>query len=380
MKVNGSKAVYRFVIKPNTANDPRSIGYLSDAHSLGIHQVQQIQCQDLYLLCGTISEQQTQKLADQLLHDPVTQSVETTVLNTPEINVEEKAPSSSKIIEVALRPGVTDPVAEQILRSARILGITTINAASTGLRFVVKGQDLSDSLLKELAKRLLSNSVIQYYTLGPISPSFAEAAGGSDLVERFNFREMDDAELLRCSAERRAALNLIEMQTIRSYCRRENRDLTDIEFEMLAQTWSEHCVHKTFKSHVTVEQNGIAFPKEYDHLFAQTIRAATLQIAAPWVLSAFTENAGIVEFDGSQEISFKVETHNHPSAIEPFGGANTGIGGVIRDIIGVSAKPVASTDVLCFWSLGLAPCRVTRRRPASKAHCLGCRVRNSGLR
>ena len=72
------------------------------------------------------------------------------------------------------------------------------------------------------------------------------------------------------------------------------------------------------------------------------------EIAAPWVLSAFVDNAGIIDLDGENEVSFKVETHNHPSAIEPFGGANTGVGGVIRDVIGVSARPIAATDVLCF--------------------------------
>ena len=353
MKINGSSAVYRFVIKQNTANDPRSSGYLSDTLSLGIHQIQEIQCQDLYFLRGRIDPEQAALLANQLLHDPVTQSVETTLLENPtHPNTTTKKPLSSlQIIEVAYRPGVTDSVAEQIQRAARILGISTINAASTGLRFVIKGQELSESLLQELAKRLLSNPVIQYFTLGEIFPAFSETAKKNDLVERFNFRDMDDEDLLRLSTERRAALNLTEMQTIRSYCQQEKRDLSDIEFEMLAQTWSEHCVHKTFKSQVTVEQNDPStrsFPKEYEHLFNQTIRAATQQVSAPWVLSAFTENAGIVEFDGTNEISFKVETHNHPSAIEPFGGANTGIGGVIRDIIGVSAKPVASTDILCF--------------------------------
>lgn len=345
MRVNGQAAVYRFVIHPKTATDPRSRGYLSDAHSIGIHQVKDIQCQDLYFLRGEITAHDIKLLADQLLHDPVTQTVETTLLTE---DIKDSPLPSARIIEVALRPGVTDPVAEQILRAARLLGISNLNATSTGLRFVVKGDDLSDALLNELAKRLLANAVIQFFTLGTIFPAFAVAANTNDLVETFNIRDMDDDALLRLSMERRAALNITEMQAIRSYYQRENRDLTDIEFEMLAQTWSEHCVHKTFKSHVTVEQNGSTYPKEYQHLFNQTIRAATKQVAAQWVLSAFTENAGIVEFDGVNELSFKVETHNHPSAIEPFGGANTGIGGVIRDVIGVSAKPIASTDVLCF--------------------------------
>ena len=89
-------------------------------------------------------------------------------------------------------------------------------------------------------------------------------------------------------------------------------------------------------------------------LFKHTIQAATRQIQAPWVRSAFADNAGIIEFDGVNEISFKVETHNHPSAIEPFGGANTGTGGVIRDMIGVSARPIAATDVLCFGPADLS--------------------------
>ncbi len=356
MKVNGSNAVTRFVIKPNTSNDPRSSGYLEDTHSLGLRQIQEICCQDLYFLRGRLEEAQVEILANQLLHDPVTQSVETTLLETPPTAEKKQTPNQidEKIIEVALRPGVTDPVADQIIRAASLLGISTLNAACTGLRFVIKGKDLTDALLSELAKRLLANAVIHTFTLGEITPAFTETTSVNDKVDRFDFRAMNDNQLLQLSSERRAALNLEEMQAIRRYCQDENRDLTDVEFEMIAQTWSEHCVHKTFKSHVTVQQNGTAFPKEYVHLFNQTIRAATRQVNAPWVLSAFTENAGIVEFDGVNEVSFKVETHNHPSAIEPFGGANTGIGGVIRDIIGVSAKPIASTDILCFGPADLS--------------------------
>ena len=87
---------------------------------------------------------------------------------------------------------------------------------------------------------------------------------------------------------------------------------------------------------------------EINGLLKTYIRSATEEIAAPWVRSAFVDNAGIIDFDDTYEVSFKVETHNHPSAIEPFGGANTGVGGVIRDVLGVSAKPIANTDVLCF--------------------------------
>ena len=232
-----------------------------------------------------------------------------------------------------------------------MININNINAASTGQRFVVKGEKIDSQVLNLLASRLFANNVIQHYTLGKISPSFPENVQASGTVETIKLRGLSDEALLCASNERRAALNLDEMKAIQAYCESEQRDLTDIEFEMLAQTWSEHCVHKTFKSRVTVvkeNKQDARFPDEYRHLFNQTVRAATQSLKTPWVLSAFKDNAGIIKFDDELELSFKVETHNHPSAIEPFGGANTGIGGVIRDVIGVSAKPIASTDVLCF--------------------------------
>ena len=92
-----------------------------------------------------------------------------------------------------------------------------------------------------------------------------------------------------------------------------------------------------------------------DSLIKTYLKSATDKINAPWVISAFVDNAGIIDFDDEFEISFKAETHNHPSAVEPFGGANTGVGGVIRDVLGVSAKPIANTDVLCFGPQNLDP-------------------------
>ena len=351
MTVNGQTAVYRFIIQPKTANDPRSLGFTSDAHTLGFSQIEHIECHDLIFLRGSLSPQELRILADRLLHDPVTQSIDFSLLPPPPASQNPSTPPTSSVIEVVLKPGVTDPVAEQVVRAAALLGIDGIEAASTGFRFIVHGERLTVDLLQLAAKRLFANNVIHTYAIGEITPVFSRPAQSSNLVGVISLRDLDDAGLLRVSTERRAALNLDEMRAIQDYSKREERDLTDIEFEMLAQTWSEHCVHKTFKARVKIEcEPGCTrpYPSEYDHLFNQTIRAATRAVNAPWVRSAFTENAGIVEFDGENEISFKVETHNHPSAIEPFGGANTGIGGVIRDIIGVSAKPIASTDILCF--------------------------------
>src|SRR5207302_10758242 len=116
--------------------------------------------------------------------------------------------------------------------------------------------------------------------------------------------------------------------------------------------WSEHCSHKTFKATIDyreVDSTGHVMVYEtISGLLRQYIMRATEQVERPWVVSAFSDNAGIVRFTDEQDIAFKVETHNHPSAIEPFGGANTGVGGVIRDVLGVSAQPIACTDILCF--------------------------------
>ncbi len=141
------------------------------------------------------------------------------------------------------------------------------------------------------------------------------------------------------------ALSLEEMRAIQRYYRSINREPTDVELETFAQTWSEHCVHKTFKGIITYDG------EEIDGLLKSTIARVTRELSLEWCFSVFEDNAGIVDFEGDYAIAFKVETHNHPSAIEPFGGAATGVGGVIRDILGVWGEPIANTDVLCFGEL-----------------------------
>ena len=156
-------------------------------------------------------------------------------------------------------------------------------------------------------------------------------------------------ELLRISQEGLLSLNLAEMQAIQAHFAKLGRNPTDVELETIAQTWSEHCVHKTFKSMIEYEETGRE-TETIDGLFKTYIQRATEEIGAEWCVSVFTDNAGIIEFDDSYNIVFKVETHNHPSAIEPYGGAGTGIGGVIRDSLGtgLGAKPILNTDVFCF--------------------------------
>ena len=344
---------YRFTVQQDEWRDPHSAAYLKDAHALGLAAIRQITCSDLYFIQGDLSPSQLQQLADQILHDPVTQTIQWRAISALSDNPEGSQPGSC-LVEVALRPGVSDPVAEQILRAAHTLEFHNINAASTGQRFVIKVEELTPKDLDRLAVRLLCNPVIQHYALGEIMPSFPTPAEPKtpngvrkphSQVEIILIRDLNYAQLQQLSLKRRAALDLAEMQAIRAYFQAEGREMSDVEYEMIAQTWSEHCCHKTFKAHITLEGQ---VPSFIDNLFKHTIQAATSQIKAPWVRSVFSDNAGIIDFDGANEISFKVETHNHPSAIEPFGGANTGTGGVIRDVIGVSARPIAATDVLCF--------------------------------
>jgi phosphoribosylformylglycinamidine synthase subunit PurSL len=351
-------AIFRFVVRPRQPGDPRSRGYLHDAHALGFDRITALDCQDLYFIEGELLPSDLDALAQKLLSDPVTELAD---WNAPSGGWQPagrglSVPAAEHVVEVALRPGVTDPVAEQIVRAAGVLQIKGVKRASTGLRFLIKGQEISAADLHLLASRLLANPVIHRYALDEIEAHFPSAAEASGQVETLRVRGCTDDELLTLSNERRAALDLAEMKAVQAYCESEGRDLTDIEFEAIAQTWSEHCVHKTFKALVEIENHAelsdelkAHYPlPQVNNLMKTFLKAATDRIAAPWVLSAFVDNAGILEYDGENEISFKVETHNHPSAIEPFGGANTGTGGVIRDVLGVSAKPVAATDVLCF--------------------------------
>ena len=157
--------------------------------------------------------------------------------------------------------------------------------------------------------------------------------------------EANDKQLAEASSELALGLSVEEMKSIQTYFKSEGRNPTDVELQTISQTWSEHCYHKTFKGKILLDG------KEIDSLFKTYIAKATKQIKAPWCFSVFEDNAGIVRFDQGYGIAAKVETHNHPSAVEPFGGAATGVGGVIRDILGVWADPIACTDVLGFGPL-----------------------------
>jgi phosphoribosylformylglycinamidine synthase II len=161
----------------------------------------------------------------------------------------------------------------------------------------------------------------------------------------FELSKATDPQLLEVSDELGLGLSLSEMKQVETYFHAQKRNPTDVELQTIGQTWSEHCYHKTFKGKIRL--NG----KEIDSLFKTYIAKATREMSPKWCISVFEDNAGIVSFDKGFGIAAKVETHNHPSAVEPFGGAATGVGGVIRDVLGVWADPIACTDVLGFGPL-----------------------------
>jgi len=158
-------------------------------------------------------------------------------------------------------------------------------------------------------------------------------------------REAKDRQLLQISSELGIGLNLDEMRKVQKYFNEKGRNPTDLEVQTIGQTWSEHCYHKTFKGEIALGE------KKIKSLFKTYIAKVTKELKPSWCVSVFEDNAGIIDFDKGFAVAAKVETHNHPSAVEPFGGAATGTGGVIRDILGVWADPIACTDVLGFGPL-----------------------------
>jgi phosphoribosylformylglycinamidine synthase len=334
--------------------DSRGEALTRQARTLGIAGLEGIAVADIYFLQGDLEKGDVRHLVEELLHDPV---VERARWQRWQPGQQAAGDGGSSFVEVALLPGVTDSVAESVREGAAMIGVAGLQQAASGHRYLLYGSITRDDVHR-LATGLLANEVIQAFHVGePVDPPFMRLLDQSTpeqiarAVETIPLRQAGAEELLAISRDRRLSLDLAEMRAIRDYYASEDREPTDVELETLAQTWSEHCVHKTFKARIAyreVQPDGSVHEQEIDSILGHYIRAATERADKPWVRSAFVDNAGIVAFDDRFDLAFKVETHNHPSALEPFGGANTGVGGVVRDVIGVSARPIANTDVLCF--------------------------------
>ena len=314
---------------------------LDDIRELGVTSVEAVQSAKVFLIEADFDEAFAKRLARELLTDPVCEEYYAGRSGPP------AGLARATLIEVHLKSGVTDPVAESVMAALADMGVRAGNVR-TARKYVLLGQ-LARGQTETIAKKILANDCIEDVIVGneaePPSPHLKPYE--LEIVQ-WPVRELSDEELGALSKDKDLFLNLVEMQTIQAHYRELGREPTDVELESIAQTWSEHCVHKTLKSSVDMSVGGEEV--HFDNLLKETVFRATKELDKGWCISVFADNAGAVEFDEDSAVCFKVETHNHPSALDPYGGAATGIGGVIRDPMGtgMGARPIANTDIFCF--------------------------------
>ncbi len=310
-------------------------------------EVESVRTRDVFTVCGDFDAKQAQLIAKEL-SNPVTQGWK----------LGESRPGSpfefDWLIAVGFRPGVTDNVA----RTAReavgdILGrkIREDEALFSSVEYMIKSSKLSKAEAERIGKGLLANELIETVSVFsraelskgaiPLNKPVVKGAGGGT-VKEFDL-EVSDEELLEISRKGTLALSLEEMKAIQAYFRKDKKRAklglgskpTDVELEILAQTWSEHCKHKIFDAEIDYD-DGSGKRKKIVSLFKSYIKRSTAEISkkVDWLVSVFHDNAGVIAFNDKIDLVYKAETHNSPSALDPYGGAMTGIVGVNRDPMG----------------------------------------------
>lgn len=333
--------------------DAAGEGIRRDIEELGVEGITSVRVVDVYRIEGEITQAEMEEICRSLLTDDVLQCYtfeqEGRKKSTPA--AADKGPTWT--VEVAYNPGVMDPVQESARKGIRDLGIKGVRSVRTAKKYLIWGSITAEQI-QLISESLLANVVIQHVVIGEEQPARPTKTQPFQRIE-VDLLDADDDRLMRISRERVLSLTVEEMRTIQAYFQGRRRNPTDVELETLAQTWSEHCVHKTLKGLIEYKDADTTCPMTIDNLLKSTVMRATRELNKSWCVSVFEDNAGIIEFDDRTNICFKVETHNHPSAIEPYGGAETGIGGVIRDILGagLGAKPIVNTDVFCFGPLDI---------------------------
>ncbi|MCX5693327.1 MAG: phosphoribosylformylglycinamidine synthase subunit PurL [Candidatus Omnitrophica bacterium] len=318
--------------------DPLGNGIKKDIQDLGIKGVKKVNVAQVFIISGDIAEPDAKRIAEELLADPITE----------EYLLEAGHRAKGRIVEIAYNPGVMDPVEESTRKAIRDMGIYGVKSLRTERKYFIEGK-ITEGDFKNICEKLLYNKVIQHIARTPGHKDTRTQVNGYKFkLISVNVLGADDKKLAKISKDGQLFLNLKEMQEIKKYFKKLGRNPTDCELETIAQTWSEHCGHKTFRGIIEYKEEGKT--KIIDNLLKNTIMKVTNELKKPWCVSVFKDNAGIIRFDEDDNICFKVETHNHPSALEPYGGSGTGIGGVIRDILGVglAAKPIMNTDIFCF--------------------------------
>jgi len=333
---------WRFeIFNRSGSTDIHGNSVLEDIKELGISSVEAVQSAKVFLVEAEFDERFAKQLGRELLTDPVCE----------EYHIGRSGPpaglAKATLIEVHLKSGVTDPVAESVMAAITDMGASASNVR-TARKYILLGE-VGTTQIDTIAKKILANDCIEEVIIGnEAEPPSPHLRPYELKIIHWPIRDLDDDGLIALSKKKDLFLNLLEMQTIQKHYGELGREPTDVELEMIAQTWSEHCVHKTLKSSVdmTIDNRQIHF----DNLLKETVFKTTEELNKSWCISVFADNAGVVEFDEDSAVCFKVETHNRPSALDPYGGSATGIGGVIRDPMGtgLGARPIANTDIFCF--------------------------------
>ncbi|MCJ7635154.1 AIR synthase-related protein, partial [Candidatus Bathyarchaeota archaeon] len=355
--------VIRVVVgsKPGILDVPGEVRKKEIENFLRIH-VEKVQSRRVYTLDIGLTVNELEAVEKKLLTDPVTQR----------IFIDDEG-TFDWLIEVSYKPGVTDNVG----RTTRVaiedlLGrkLGEEERVYTSTQYLLTGSISHEDTLR-IGRELLANELIENLTV----LSFVDARtkgvniplpiikGQTQIHVKEHDLEVNDKELLRISREGVLALSLEEMKAIRDYFRLPetitgrsvqglSRYPTDVELEMLAQTWSEHCKHKIFNAKVFYEDLDKGKSEVIDSVFKTYIKASTEDVKKriDWLISVFEDNAGVVAFNDRLSVVAKVETHNSPSALEPYGGAITGIVGVNRDPLGTGkgAKLMFNVFTYCF--------------------------------
>ncbi|RSK46280.1 phosphoribosylformylglycinamidine synthase subunit PurL [Hymenobacter perfusus] len=332
---------------------------------LGLH-TGRVQSTALYTVRYPLSDQQLRDFATHCLQDPVLHDVAFDEFRHDALY--------KSCILVAKLPGVTD---DEGISAQNALGdflnepLDTHTQHIFSKRLYFLEEALPESSLRQLAQELLGNKMINRFETGPITDirDYTPRPGGgaesvTDLVPLVG---LTDEELLKLSKDNLYALNLEEMRAVRDHYTsiREERqaaglpqDPTDCELEIIAQTWSEHCKHKEFSALIKYKDADTGEEFEVDSLFKTYIKDATSEVdrqlranGNDWLIKVFSDNAGAVRINPESLFVWKVETHNSPSAIDPYGGAITGILGNNRDPLATGiggARLLFNTNVLCF--------------------------------
>ena len=333
-------------------------------------QVQKVVTIEVYTVAGELTAEELHQAASGPLCDSIIQEFS---INRP------LAKNFDWLIEVGFRPGVTDNVGKTAREAIALLmggtlGERKINVY-TSRQYLLSGT-LTKADAERIARDLLANDLIErYQVVGKEEFDFQNGlpavvpqvtGKGEPQLATINLTQLDAETLLKISQEKLLALNLEEMQTIAKYfadpavvrARRKmgmDENTTDVELECLAQTWSEHCKHKIFNSKIDYFDGKTK--KTINSLFKTYIKGSTARIRKAkgkkdFCLSVFVDNAGVIKFNNGYNLVFKVETHNSPAALDPYGAALTGIVGVNRDPFGtgLGAKLIFNTDVFCFAS------------------------------